>query len=170
MGLLEYFLRKEKLKWQVLKKQMAISYMKMDEERQNDTEEIDQSIIREEFDKALMELKNKKALGVDEIPVELIQNCGENTKKIIYEMINECYETGQVPSDFTKCIIVQIQKKTTAKTCEQHRTLSLIAHASKILIRIILKRMERVIDELQTEDQFGFRRGKGTRKAILTLR
>lgn len=28
MGLLEQFLRKEKLKWQVLKKQMEISYMK----------------------------------------------------------------------------------------------------------------------------------------------
>ncbi|KAF0753999.1 craniofacial development protein 2-like [Aphis craccivora] len=46
----------------------------IDEEQQNDTEEIDQSLMREEFDKALMELKNKKAPGVDEIPAELIQN------------------------------------------------------------------------------------------------
>jgi len=142
----------------------------IDEEHQNHTEEIDQSIMREEFDKALMELKNKKAPGVDEIPAEIIQNCGENTNKIIYEMIKECYETGQVPSDFTKCIIVPIPKKTMAKTCEQHRTPSLIAHASKILTRIVLKRMERVIDEFLTEDQFGFGRGKGTRKAILALR
>jgi len=55
-----------------------------------------------------MELENKIAPGVDEIPAELIQNCGEDTKRIIYEMIKECYETGQVPSDFTKCIIVPI--------------------------------------------------------------
>ncbi|VVC46280.1 Reverse transcriptase domain [Cinara cedri] len=140
------------------------------EDHQNDTEEVDQSIMREEFDKALMELKNKKTPGVDEIPAELIQNCGYNTKKIIYEMIKKCYETGQVPSDFTKCIIVPIPKKTTAKTCEQHRTLNLISHASKILTRIVLKRMEPVIDELLTEEQFGFRRGKGTREAILALR
>lgn len=67
----------------------------IEEEHQNDAEEIDQSIMREEFDKALLlELKKKKAFGVDEIPAELIQNCGENTKKIIYEMIKKCYETG----------------------------------------------------------------------------
>jgi hypothetical protein len=114
----------------------------INEEHQNNTEEIDQSTMREEFDKALAELKNKKAPGVDEIPAELIQNCGENTKKIIYEIIKECYEIGQMPSDFTKCIIVPIPMKITAKTCEQHRTLSLIAHASKILTRIVLKRME----------------------------
>jgi len=30
--------------------------------------------------------------------------------------------------------------------------------------------MERVIDELLTEDQFGFRKVKGTREAILALR
>lgn len=93
----------------------------------------------------------------------------ERTPKI-YEMIKKCYETGQVPSDFTKCIMIPIPKKITAKTCEQHRTISLIAHASKIITRIVLKRMERVIDELITEDQFGFRRGKGTREAILALR
>ncbi|XP_025412229.1 uncharacterized protein LOC112684781 [Sipha flava] len=113
----------------------------INEEHQNNTEEIDQSIMREEFDKALVELKNKKAPGVDEIPAELIQNCGKNTKKIIYEIIKECYETGQVPT-----------------------------HASKIHTRIVLKRMERIIDELLTEDQFGFKRGKGTREAILALR
>jgi hypothetical protein len=87
----------------------------INEEHQNNTEEIDQSIMREEFDKALVELKNKKAPGVDEIPAELIQNCGKNTKKIIYEIIKECYETGQVPSDFTKCIIVPIPKKNNSK-------------------------------------------------------
>jgi len=32
----------------------------IDDEHQKDTEEIDQRIMREEFDKALMELKNKK--------------------------------------------------------------------------------------------------------------
>lgn len=85
----------------------------IDVEHQNYTKEVDQS-MREEFDSILMELKNKKAPGVDEIPVELIQNCGESTKKIIYEMIKKCYETGNVPSDFTKCMIVPIPKKTTA--------------------------------------------------------
>lgn len=117
-----------------------------------------------------MELKNKKAPGIDEIPAELLKDCGENNKKIIYELIQKIYETGQVIRDFTKCITVPIPKKTNAKICEQHWTLSKISHASKILTRIVSKRMEQVIEGLLTEDQFGFRRGKGTREVILALR
>lgn len=99
------------------------------EESQSGTEEVDQNIMREKFHKALLELKNKTAPGIDEIPAELLKECGENSKKIIYELIQKIYETGQVPRDFTKCIIVPIPKKTSTKTCEQHRTLSLISHA-----------------------------------------
>lgn len=117
-----------------------------------------------------MELKNNKAPRVDEILLERIKQFWGNTKKIIYELNQKITEFGQVLKDFTKCIIVQIPKKTTEKTCEQHRTLSLILHVSKILPRIVLKRMELVIEWLLTEDQFGFRRGKGTREAILALK
>lgn len=57
--------------------------------------------MREEFDKALLELKNKKAPRIDEILAELFKDCGENSKKIIYDPIQEIYETGQVLRDFT---------------------------------------------------------------------
>ena len=51
-----------------------------------------------------------------------------------------------------------------------YRTLSLVSHASKILTTIILRRIEYKVEALLTEDQFGFRRGRGTREAILALR
>jgi len=66
----------------------------IEEESQSDMDEVDQSLMREEFDKVLLELKNNKAPRVDEIPVELVKICGENTKKIIYELIQKRYETG----------------------------------------------------------------------------
>jgi len=46
-----------------------------------------------------------------------------------------------------------------------HRTISLIAHTAKIL-----RRIEKKIEGVLGEDQFGFRRGKGTRDAIAMLR
>lgn len=61
----------------------------MEEDNQNDPKEADRSIMREEFDKALSELKNKIAPGVDQIPAEVLKNYGENTKKIIYELIKK---------------------------------------------------------------------------------
>ena len=46
----------------------------------------------------------------------------------------------------------------------------LTTHASKILTRIIYRRIERRAEEFLDEDQFGFRKSKGTREAILALR
>ena len=50
--------------------------------------------------------------------------------------------------------------------CSDHRTISLISHTAKILRR----RIERKIEYVLGEDQFGFRRGKETRDAIGMLR
>jgi phosphotransacetylase len=45
-----------------------------------------------------------------------------------------------------------------------------IAHTAKTVARILRRRIERKIEGVLGEDQFGFRRGKGTRDAIETLR
>lgn len=57
--------------------------------------------MREKFDKVLLEFKNKKPQGVDEIPAEDIKICRENINKITYVLIQKIHETGQVPRDFT---------------------------------------------------------------------
>lgn len=90
---------------------MLEGYLEQLYHKEDTIEEANQSITREDFDKALSELKNKKAPGVNEIPA--LKNCGENAKKIINELIQKSYEIEQVPRDFTKCIIVPIPKKTT---------------------------------------------------------
>jgi retron-type reverse transcriptase len=61
-------------------------------------------------------------------------------------------------------------KKPKAAKRNDIRTISLIAHASKIVARILRIRMERKIVYALGEDQFGFRRGKGTSDAIGMLR
>ena len=63
-----------------------------------------------------------------------------------------------------------LPKKTNASKCEEYRTLSLITHASKILTRIVTRRIEGKIEENLSEDQFSFKKGRGTREAILCVR
>jgi hypothetical protein len=41
----------------------------------------------------------------------------------------------------------------------------LVAHTAKIIAKILKRRIEREIEDILGEDQFGFRRGKGTRDA-----
>ena len=75
-------------------------------------------------------------------------------------------ETGEWPQDFAEVTMIALKKKTKATKCSDYRTMGLIAHAAKILRR----RIEKKIEDVLGEDQFGFRRGKGTSDAIWMMR
>ena len=54
--------------------------------------------------------------------------------------------------------------------CTEYRTISLMSHITKILLKIIHERIKNKIDTEVGEEQFGFRKNKGTREAILSIR
>ena len=54
--------------------------------------------------------------------------------------------------------------------CSDFRTISLICHASKIMLRVLTKRIEAKAKHLLVRNQFGFRKGYGTRDAIGVMR
>jgi hypothetical protein len=43
------------------------------------------------------------------------------------------YEMGEWPKDFTAITMIDLNKKTQATKCSDHRTISLISHTAKIL-------------------------------------
>jgi hypothetical protein len=57
-----------------------------------------------------------------------------------------------------------------ASECADHRTINLIAHASKIMLRLLGRRQENKAKYFIGKTQFGFRKGCGTREAISVLR
>ena len=54
--------------------------------------------------------------------------------------------------------------------CSNYRTISLISHASKILLNVLLKRIENKLEEEVSNTQAGFRKNRGTRDHIFNLR
>src|SRR6478609_1413509 len=62
------------------------------------------------------------------------------------------------------------QKKMNAAECSDHRTVSLISHASEILLKILTNRIEANARDFTGRNQFGFRKGCGTRDAIGVMR
>jgi hypothetical protein len=94
----------------------------------------------------------------------------EGDLKTLTKLINTIYETREWPKDFTEVTMVALKKKTKATKCSDHRTVILIAHTANILAKILKRRIERKIEDTLGEDQFGFRRGKGTRDAIGMMR
>ena len=66
--------------------------------------------------------------------------------------------------------MIPLPKKNNATKCSDFRTISLIYHASKIVLRILTKRIEAKARHLIGRSQFGFRKGCGTRDAIGVMR
>ena len=107
---------------------------------------------------------------MDNVPAELIKCLGDNTRKQLNTLDNLIYTSGKWPTDFTVSRVVTFPKKPNTKRCEEHRTISLISHASKIPLKTMYERIYAKVDDFIKKDQFGFRRKIGTREAITTLR
>jgi len=121
-------------------------------------------------EKAIKEMRNKKATGDDDVSGDVLKLSGEGGLKIMTKLINTIYETGEWSKDFTEVTMIALKKKPQATKCSDHRTISLIARTAKIVAKILTRRIEKKIEDVHGEDQFGFRRGKGTRDAIGMLR
>ena len=126
--------------------------------------------MQSEVEKAIKGMRNKKATGDDDVPGDVLKIFGEGGLKIMTKLINTIYETGKWPKDFTEVTMIALKKKSQATKCCHHRTISLIEHTAKIVAKILRRRIEKKIEDVLGEDQFGFRRGKGTRDAIGMLR
>ena len=90
--------------------------------------------------------------------------------KIMTKLSNTVYNTGEWPQDFTEVMMIALKKKTKATKCSNYHTISLIAHTAKIIAKILRRRIEKKIEDVLGEDQFGFRRGKRTRDSIRMMR
>ena len=127
-------------------------------------------LLESEIMAAIREMKKNKAVGVDNIPAEFWKVLGERGMKELVELCIDMYEQGVWPEDHTRVIMIPLQKKANALECGDHRTINLISHASKILLKIITRRIEGKAKYLIGRSQFGFRSGIGTRDAIGVMR
>src|SRR5580692_4613290 len=60
------------------------------------------------------EMKRNKAVGVDGIPGEFLKALGEKGMKELVEMCKKMYKEGVWPEDFTRVVMIPIQKKSNA--------------------------------------------------------
>src|ERR1051325_1310566 len=127
-------------------------------------------LLESEIMTAIKDMKMNKAVGVDNIPSELWKVLGERGMKKLGELCKEMYEKGEWPEDFTRVVMIPLKKKANALECGDHRTISLISHASKILLKVLTRRIEAKSKDFISWNQFGFRKGCGTRDAIGVMR
>ena len=136
----------------------------------NSTNNDDFPILKEEVESAIRALKDGKAAGVDNIPAELIKNGGESVIELPTKICNKTWQTGEWSTQWTQSLIITLPKKGNLQLCQNYRTISLISHASKVMLKIILNRLNPQAEEIIAEEQAGFRSGRSTTEQIFNLR
>ena len=80
------------------------------------------------------------------------------------------YSEYRFPEQINKSIFITIPKVKGRAKYEKHRTLSLMSHVTKLVLRVIMNRIRgQTLSEI-SEVQYGFMPDRGTRNAIFVLR
>ena len=110
-----------------------------------------------------------KARGGDEIPAELFKNLKDEAVKVLHSICQQIWKTQQWPQDWKRSVFIPIPKKGNAKECLNYRTIALILHASKLILKILQARLQQYVNLELPDIQAGFRKGRGTRDQIANI-
>ena len=83
-----------------------------------------------------------KASGGDGIPVELFQVLKDDAVKVLHTICEQLWKTQQWPQDWKRSVFIPIPKKGNAKECSNYRTVALISHASKVMLKILQAKLQ----------------------------
>ena len=117
---------------------------------------------------ALESITMNKAGGGDGISAELFQILRDDAVKVLHSICQQIWTTQQWPQDWKKSVFIPISKKDNAKECSNYRTIALISHASKVMLKILQARLQQYVNREPPDVQAGFRKGRGTRDQIVT--
>ena len=129
---------------------------------------LEPDILECEVKWALESITTNKASGGDGIPVELFQILKDNAVKVLHSICQQIWKTQQWPQGWKRSVFILIPKKGNAKECLNYRTIALISHASKVMLKILQARLQQYLN--LPDVQAGFRKGRGTRDQIANIR
>ena len=118
---------------------------------------LEPDILEYEVKWALESITLNKASGGDGIPVELFQILKDDSVKVLHSICQQIWKTQQWPQDWKGSVFIPIPKKGNAKKCSNYRTIALISHASKVMLKILQARLQQYVNPELPDVQAGFR-------------
>ena len=125
-------------------------------------------VSREEVKNAVKRMKKGKAVGPDELQVEVWKCMGKMGIKFLTRLFNRLLMGERMSKEWRRSVLIPIYKiKGDAQCCENYRGIKLMIQTMKVWERIIEARL-RDREEI-SKQQYGFMPGKGTTDAIFSL-
>ncbi|XP_015120528.1 uncharacterized protein LOC107043507 [Diachasma alloeum] len=133
--------------------------------------DLDQNIELAEVKLAIKYSKPGKAPGPYGITNEFLKNLTESHIVFLTSILNQAWNTGVVPEEWSGAAISMLFKKRNADDPGNYRGIALINNSLELLTGIVQKRLETWMEScrLLPEEQAGFRSGRGCLDQTFTL-
>jgi Reverse transcriptase (RNA-dependent DNA polymerase)/Endonuclease-reverse transcriptase len=132
----------------------------------------DNELSVDELLEATKSLKLNKAPGPDGIPNVAVMVAVKARPKVFLDVMQKCLDEGRYPSCWKQQKVVLIPKHGRAlNDPSSYRPICLLDTLGKLFEKIILQRLTKFAEGENglSKNQFGFRKGKSTLEAILTV-
>ena len=103
---------------------------------------LEPDILECEVKWALESVTMNKASGGDGIPVELFQILKDDAVKMLHSIGQQIWKAQQWPWDWKRSVFILVPKKGNAKECSNYRTIALISHTSKVMLKTLQARLQ----------------------------
>ena len=94
----------------------------------------------------------------------------ENSNHCSLDNLQQGLADRKWPTQWTQSLVITLPKKGNLQQCQNYRTISLISHPSKVMLKIMLNRMKPQAEKIIAEEQAGLRAGRSTTEQIFNLR
>ena len=89
---------------------------------------------------------------------------------MLHSLCQQIWKTQQWPQEWKRSVFIPIPKKGYVKECSNYRTIALISHTSKVMLKILQARLQQYVNRELRDIRGGFRKGRGTRDQIVNIR
>ena len=103
---------------------------------------LEPDILECEVKWALESITTNKASGGNGIPVELFQILKDDAVKVLHSICLQIWKTQQCLEDWKRSVFIPVPKKGNAKESSHYRTIALISHANKVMLKILQARLQ----------------------------
>ena len=116
-------------------------------------------------------LKPKRSLDIDGLSMHFIKQHAQHLAGPLTDIINTCFKSGKIPAKMKIARVVPIHKSGCKSMPTNYRPISILPVFSKVLESALLERLLNFFksENLITDRQYGFCKGKSTGDAVFSL-
>ena len=121
---------------------------------------LEPDILECEVKWGLGSITTNQASRGDGILVELFEILKDDFVKVPHSICQQIWKTQHWPRGWKRSVFIPTQRKN-AKECSIYRTIVLISHASKVMLKILQARLQQYVNRELPDVQGEFRKGRG---------